>query len=180
MNARRVTMIAAVLSFTLCTVEESALAQEARGVAPSQEFTCYTIKAEVFDTWPGAGNVSTGVVRHSGLLNGTTEYLYDTDAFPTPDPDMVTFGAGLTVATKHGLVGARVVNLFNVATGIWTAIATIDPNTSTGKFAGATGTLWYPNGTTIALENGAQVYPSDLTGQVCLATRRRGPTDRSK
>ena len=124
MNARTVTMIAAVLSFGLFTLEESALAQEERGVAQSRDFNCYTIKAEAHDTWPGAGNVSTGVITRSGLLNGTTHYVYDTDAFSTPDPDMVTFGAGLTLTTKHGVVKARVVNLFNVATGIWTSIAT--------------------------------------------------------
>ncbi len=179
MNARRATTIAAVLSLALCTLEKPALAQEERGVAQSPDFTCYLIKAEAQDTWSG-GNVSTGVISRSGLLNGTTEYVYDTDAFPTPDPDMVTFGAALTITTKHGLVKARVVNLFNVATGIWTAIATIDPNTSTGKFVGAAGTLWFPTGTTLPQDDGAQVYPSVLTGQVCLATHRRAKGDRSK
>ncbi len=174
MNARKVTMVAAVLSFALCALEESGLAQEERGVAPSHDSACFAIKAEAHDTWPGGGNVSAGVITRSGLLNGTTEYVYDTAAFPTPDPDMVTFGAGLTVTTKHGLVKARVVNLFNGATGIWTAIATIDPDTSTGKFVGATGTLWYPKGTTVSLDSGAQVYPSDLTGKVCLVIPRRG------
>ena len=144
MNARRVTMIAAVLSLALCTLEEPGLAQEESGAAHARKSHCYAIKAEAHDTWPGSGNLSTGVIRHSGLLNGTTEYVYDTDAFPTLDPDMVTFGAGLTVTTKHGLLRARVVNLFNVATGIWTSIATIDPTMSTGRFVGATGTLWYP------------------------------------
>jgi hypothetical protein len=86
---------------------------------------------------------------------------------------MVTFGAGLTLTTKYGVVKARVVNLFNFATGIWTSIATIDPTTSTRRFAGATGTLWYPNGTTVALADGSQVYPSDVTGQLCLAAHSR-------
>ena len=177
MNARKVTMIAAVLSFGLFTLDESALAQEERGIAQSQDFNCYTIKAEAHDTWPGAGNVSTGVITHSGLLNGTTQYVYDTDAFLTPDRNMVTFGAELTLTTNHGVIKARVLDLFNVATGIWTSIATIDPNTSSGRFAGAIGTLWYPNGTTINLDNGAQVYPSDVTGQICLSTHRRDKGD---
>ena len=42
MNARKVTMIAAVLSFGLFTLEESALAQEERVVAQSQDFNCYS------------------------------------------------------------------------------------------------------------------------------------------
>jgi hypothetical protein len=177
MNARKLTMIAAALSLGLLTLEESALAQEESRVGHSRDFNCYAIKGEAQDTWPGAGFVSTGVITRSGALNGTTEYVYDTDGFPTPDPTMVTFGAGLTLSTRYGLVKARVVFLFNVATGIWTSIATIDPDTSTGKFAGAIGTLWYPNGTTINLDNGAQVYPADLTGQVCLATHRRDKGD---
>ena len=177
MNARTVTIIAAVLSFGLFTLEESALAQEERGIAQSQEFNCYTTKAEAHDTFPGAGNVSTGVITHSGLLNGTTQYVYDTDAFSTPDPNMVTFGADLTITTNRGQAKARVVVLFNFVTGIWTQIATFNPNTSTGRFVGAIGTLWYPNGTTINLDNGAQIYPSNVTGQVCLATHLRDKGD---
>jgi hypothetical protein len=180
MHARQVTAIAAVLSFGLLTLEESALAQEDRGVAHSQDFNCYTIKGKAHDTWPGTGSVSTGVITHAGPINGPTQYVYDTDGFPTPDPDTVTFGAALALTTRYGMVKARVLFLFNVATGIWTSIATVDPNASTGKFAGATGTLWYPNGTTITLDNGAQVYPSDVTGQLCLATHRRGKGDQSQ
>ena len=133
MNARKVATIAAVLSLGLLTLAESALAQEER-VAQSQGFTCYAIKAKAHDTWPGAGNLSTGVLTHAGALNGTTQYVYDTDAFSTPDSDTFTFGAGWTLTTKYGMVKGRVLFLFNVATGIWTSIATIDPNTSTGKF----------------------------------------------
>jgi hypothetical protein len=180
MSARKATMIAALLSVALLAAEESALAQEERDVAQSQDFNCSAINAQAHDTWPGAGNVSTGVIRHSGRLNGTTQYVYDTDGFTTPDANMVTFGAGLTITTRHGMAKARVVFLFNIATGIWTSIATIDPNTSTGRFVGARGTLWYPNGTTINLDNGAQVYPSDLTGHLCLATQRRDNNDHRK
>jgi len=171
MNARKVVRLAAVFSFGLLTLAEPALAQEEK-VAQSQGFACYAIKAKAYDTWPGAGGVSTGAMTHAGALNGTTQYVYDTEAFSTPDPDTFTFGAAWTLTTKYGMVKGRVLFLFNVATGIWTSIATIDPNTSTGKFVGAAGTLWFPNGTTINQDDGAQTYPSDVTGQVCLVTRR--------
>lgn len=82
---------------------------------------------------------------------------------------MVTFGAGLTLTTKRGVVGARVLFLFDVVTGTWTSIATIDPDSSTGRFAGASGTLWFPSGTSIHLDGGAQAYPSYVTGHLCLA-----------
>jgi hypothetical protein len=55
MNARKVAMIAAVLSVGLFTLEESALAQEESAVAQSRAFNCYTIRAAAHDTWPGAG-----------------------------------------------------------------------------------------------------------------------------
>lgn len=130
---------------------------------------CRRIRAKVQETFPGTGNESTGVISGAGPLVGTEHYVFDTAAFPTPDPNVVTFGAELTITTQHGVVMARAISLYNFVTGIWTQIATIDPDTSTGVFAGAAGTLWYPNGTTLNLEGGAQTYLSDLTGEVCLA-----------
>ena len=169
MNARRLTMVAVVLSVGSFTLGGAALAQEAVGLGRSEHVNCYGVVGEARDTWPGAGNVSTGVIAGSGLLNGTTQYVYDTEGFPTPDPNVVTFGAALTLTTKRGIVGARVLFLFDFVTGTWTSIATIDPNSSTGRFAGATGTLWFPSGTTINLDGGAQAYPSYVTGHLCLA-----------
>ena len=93
---------------------------------------------------------------------------------------MVTFGAGRTLTTKHGIVKARVLFLFNVVTGIWTSIATIDPDSSTGEIRRSDRYLWFPNGTTINQDGGAQAYPSDVTGQICLATSRRDKGDHSK
>ena len=169
MNARRMAVIAVALSVGSLTMEESALAQEESG-AQSQGVQCYAVRGEARDTWPGAGNVSTGVITKSGILKGTTRFVYDTDVFTTPDPDTVTFGADFTLTTARGIAKARVLTLFNVATGIWTSIATIDPDTSTGRFAGAMGTLWFPAGTSINLPGGAQAYPSDMTGRLCLVS----------
>ncbi len=169
MNARGLTMVAVVLSVGSLTLGGPAFAHEAVGLGRSENVYCHRVLGEARDTWPGAGNVSTGVITRSWLLSGTTEYVLDTQSFPTPDPNVVTFGAALTITTKHGNVAARVLFLFGVATGTWTSIATIDPTSSTGKFAGATGTLWFPSGTTINLDGGAQAYPSFVTGDVCLA-----------
>ncbi|HLG57443.1 MAG TPA: hypothetical protein VI485_19025 [Vicinamibacterales bacterium] len=84
---------------------------------------------------------------------------------------LVAVRAALALTTKkRGIVEARVLFLFDVVTGTWTSIATIDPHSSTGRFAGATGTLWFPSGTTINLDGGAQAYPSNVTGHLCLAT----------
>lgn len=169
MNARRLTMVAMVLSVGSFALGDPALAREAAGPGRSENANCHKVLGEARDTWPGAGNVSTGVIARSWLLNGTTVYVYDTEGFPTPDPNVVTFGAALTLTTKHGNVAARVLFLFGFATGTWTSMATIDPTSSTGRFAGATGTLWFPSGTTIYLDGGAQTYPSYFIGELCLA-----------
>jgi hypothetical protein len=169
MDARTMTRLVVLLIGGTLVVEATALAQEAGGPGPAEESHCYRVMGEARDTWPGAGNVSTGVMAGSRLLTGTTQYVYDTAGFPTPDPNAVTFGAALTVTTKRGLLEARVVFLFDIVTGLWTSMATIDPVSSTGLFAGATGTLWFPSGTTIGLDDGGQAYPSDVTGHLCLA-----------
>jgi hypothetical protein len=168
MNARRLTMVAVVLGVGSFTLPGAALAQEAV-VGRSEHGNCHSVVGQARDTWPGEGGVSTGVITGSGLLNGATQYVYDTEAFPTPDPNVVTFGAQLTLTTKRGIVEARVLFLFDFVTGTWTSIVTIDPNSSTGKFAGATGTLWFPSGRTINLDGGAQAYPSYVIGNLCLA-----------
>ena len=67
---------------------------------------------------------------------------------PTPDPNTVSFTADLTITTNHGQLKARSVFLFDLVTGLWTVIERINPDTSTGRFAGATGVL-FPSGTTI-------------------------------
>ena len=167
MNARKLRLVALVLAVGSFTLGGTALAQEAVGLGRSED-VCYRVVGEARDTWPGAGGVSTGVMAASGLLYGTTQYVYDTAGFPTPDPNVVTFGAALTLTTRHGMAAARVLFLFDVATGTWTSIATIDPGSSTGRFAGATGTLWFPSGRTVNLEGGAQSYPSYVTGHLCL------------
>jgi hypothetical protein len=101
-------MVAVVLSVGSFTLGGAALAQEAAGLRRSEPVNCHRVVGEARDTWPGDGNVSTGVMASLGLLNGTTQYVYDTEGFPTPDPNVVTFGAGFTLTTKRGTVGGRV------------------------------------------------------------------------
>jgi hypothetical protein len=169
MNARTRTRLVALLIGGTLVGEATALAQDVSGLGRSEESRCYRVMGEAQDTWPGTGNVSTGVMAGSRLLTGTTQYVYDTAGFPTPDSNAVTFGAALTLTTKRGLLEARVVFLFNVVTGLWTSMATIDPASSTGWFARATGTLWFPAGMTINLDDGGQTFPSQVTGHLCLA-----------
>ncbi|HEX6730722.1 MAG TPA: hypothetical protein VF074_11945, partial [Pyrinomonadaceae bacterium] len=57
------------------------------------------------------------------------------------------------------------VAIFDVVRGVFSAIDRIDPNTSTGDFAGATGVL-YINGKT---PDGGATIQAEITGEVCLA-----------
>jgi hypothetical protein len=59
------------------------------------------------------------------------------------------------------------VYVYNFVTGLWTAMGRIDADMSTGRFAGATGVLYF-NGETIGvLPN--QSYPSAITGEIWFA-----------
>ena len=60
------------------------------------------------------------------------------------------------------------VYLYDSATGQGTVLGYINPKTSTGRFAGATGTLFFNETKTV----GTSVpftYLYDISGQVCLA-----------
>ncbi len=65
----------------------------------------------------------------------------------TPDPNTFSYNDDFTVTTNHGVLKTHNVGIFDVATGLFSEIARIDPNASTGDFAGATGVL-YINGKT--------------------------------
>lgn len=57
------------------------------------------------------------------------------------------------------------VGIFDFATGLFTEIARIDPNASTGRFAGATGVL-FTSGKTA---DGGATFQSKIIGEICLA-----------
>jgi hypothetical protein len=57
------------------------------------------------------------------------------------------------------------VGIFDVVTGVFSAIDRIDPDASTGDFAGATGVL-YINGKTT---DGGATIQAEITGEICFA-----------
>lgn len=108
-----------------------------------------------------------GTITQGGILNGTTVVVYDPAFVITPNPNVVAFIAELTISTRHGQLKTGNVYLYdNAKMNLWTAMGFIDPKTSTGKFAGATGVLYF-NGKTIGAYPLA-VYASNLTGQICF------------
>jgi hypothetical protein len=133
----------------------------------SAHSNCREVKGRWIDVYPGTGNVTTGMITNAGIFKGTTETVFDSAALPTPDPTTVSYTADLTITTNHGQLKTRNVYLFDFRTGFFTIIARIDPDTSTGRFAGATGVL-FPSGQTIG--NGL-TYQAEISGELCLAAR---------
>jgi len=111
------------------------------------------------------GNGSTGTITQGGKLNGTTEAVHTSGVFPTPVPGTVSFTDDLSITTNKGVLITHNVVVFDGVRGLFAAIARIDPNASTGDFAGATGVL-YLNGQTT---DGGATVQAEITGEICFA-----------
>jgi hypothetical protein len=135
--------------------------------AESGDSGCRTARGrlvEVFD--PTTGSTS-GTLENAGWLNGLVEAAFNSAVFPTPDPNKVTFSSTLTIATPHGtLRGARRTYLFDFVTGNGSDVTDIDPDGSTGRFAGATGVLYSNLLESESVATGP--YHSVFVARVCL------------
>ena len=125
---------------------------------------CQKAKGNLSIVNNGNGTTS-GTLTQGGKLNGTTQAVFTSAFTPTPDPNTFSFTDDLTVTTNKGVLQTHNVSLFDVANGVFSAIARIDPNASTGDFAGATGVL-YVNGKTT---DGGATFQAEMTGEICFA-----------
>lgn len=112
----------------------------------------------------GNGTTS-GIINKGGRLDGTTQAVFTSAFTPTPDPYTFSFTDNLTLTTNKGVLKTHNVGIFDVATGLFSAINRIDPAASTGDFAGATGVL-YINGKTT---DGGATFQAEITGEICFA-----------
>lgn len=115
-----------------------------------------------------SGGGGSGTITQGGILNGTTQAVFTSMFTPTPDPTTFSFTDDLTVTTSirpGGVLKTHNVVIFDVARGVFSAIDRIDPNASTGQFAGATGVL-YINGRT---PDGGAAIQAEITGEICFA-----------
>jgi hypothetical protein len=112
----------------------------------------------------GNGTTS-GIITQGGKLNGTTQTVFTSAFTPTPNPNTFSFTDDLTLTTNSGVLRTHNVTLFDAANGVFSAITRIDPNASTGDFAGATGVL-YINGKT---SDGGASFQGEITGEICFA-----------
>jgi hypothetical protein len=151
------TLIAIPLTFGLSLKGQSELVTQNK---------CKEAKGGWVDVFTG-GNTTSGTITNGGILNGTTLTVYTSAAFPTPVPTTVSFIGDLTIATNQGQLKMNTVYLYDFPTGLWTAMGRINTGGSTGRFAGATGVLYF-NGRTI----GSAIpitYSSEITGEICRA-----------
>lgn len=125
---------------------------------------CRSVKGTESVVNNGNGTTS-GTITEGGKLNGTTQAVFTSAFTPTSDASTFSFTDDLTLTTNQGVLRTHNITLFEVAIGVFTAFARIDPNNSTGDFAGATGVL-YISGKTV---DGGATFQGDLTGSMCFA-----------
>ena len=125
---------------------------------------CQKAKGNLSVVNNGNGTTS-GTITQSGKLYGATQAVFTSALTPTPDPNTFSYTDDFTVTTNRGVLKTRNIGVFDVATGLFSEIARIDPNTSTGDFAGATGVL-YVNGKTT---DGGATFQAEITGEICFA-----------
>jgi len=126
---------------------------------------CQKVKATEISAFTGPTTVE-GTVSQGGILNGTSLSVLASDFFPTASPGVFSFLINKSFITDKGTLETSSPHILDLSTGIGTAIGNIDPNTSTGIFAGATGVL-YVNFTPIdAVSSRAEV-----AGEICFANR---------
>ncbi len=125
---------------------------------------CQKAKGNLSVVNNGNGTTS-GTITQGGKLNGTTQAVFTSAFTPTPDPNTFSFTDDLSTTTNKGVLRTHNVGVFDTATGLFSAINRIDPNASTGDFAGATGVL-YINGKTT---DGGATFQAEITGEICFA-----------
>jgi hypothetical protein len=148
-----------VLALSLCisSSTQSALAQS----------NCKEAKGILDEVFFIGGNSTSGTLSNGGWLNGTTLVVF-TGAPSFPLPNVAVFAGQFTITTDHGQLKTSNAYLLDVAAQKGTVLGNIDPDGSTGIFAGATGTIFL-NYTTINLAGNPQTFQSEVHGQVCFA-----------
>jgi hypothetical protein len=111
------------------------------------------------------GSGASGTITQAGRLNGTSQVVLATGFVPTGDPFTFSFTDNLALTTNEGILRTNNVSLFDTANGLSTAVARINPNTSEGVFAGATGVLYLTAKVTDAVGG----FKAEISGEICFA-----------
>ncbi|MGB7069302.1 MAG: hypothetical protein WBD22_07390 [Pyrinomonadaceae bacterium] len=165
MNAKTrnlITLITIAVTLFLFPLEQSASAQ-------STKSNCKKLKGSSVQVFDPATGVVSGPVTRAGILNGQLEDVINFDAgfIFTPDPNVVTYISDLSITTIHGELKTSPVITQGVGFPYaFTEFGNIDPNTSNGRFAGATGLIFF-TGKTVGDFNGP--FEVEITGEICFA-----------
>ena len=151
-----------LVTFTLIALSLVVFASSSSVLAFSD---CQKVKGIENGSLNPDGSGASGTITQGGKLNGSSQVVLTTGFAPTGDPFTFSFTDDLTLTTKDGILRTHNVSLFDTANGLSTAIARIDPNSSEGAFAGATGVL-YLNAKVINAMGGFQ---AEITGELCYA-----------
>lgn len=125
---------------------------------------CHKVKGTEVAAFTSPTTVE-GTVTRGGILNGTTLSVLTSAFMPTPDPNVFSFTIQKTFTTDKGVLQTYSPHLLDYTTGVGTAYARIDPNASTGIFAGATGLLYF----NFQQNNDGVTSTSQISGEICFA-----------
>ena len=161
-------------------LQSSAFAQSARGflgvsgnaqkaATASPNSNCKKIRGNGVQVFDPATGIVTGPVTNSGLLDGDLEDVINFVAgfAVTPDPTVFAYTTNLTITTIHGQLKLSPVTIQSVVTGAGAEWGHVDPAASTGRFAGATGTLsvvFKPIG-----DPSVGPYEAEISADICFA-----------
>jgi len=172
------TLAIAALTFGLA-LQQSTSAQSGRGLltargnlaqgAPSTNSNCKTIRGNGVQIFDPVTGLVTGPVTNSGILDGDLVDAIDFGAgfVLTPDPTVFAYTTNLTITTIHGQLKAHPVTIQSGLTGKGAEWGEINPVTSTGRFAGATGTIsvvFKPVG-----DPSVGPYAAEISADICFA-----------
>jgi hypothetical protein len=131
---------------------------------------CKQLKGSTVQVFDPVIGVLSGPITNAGILNGTSEDVVNVGAgfVFTPDPNVINYLSDLTITTINGqLKTNNNLNAFNFVNGSFAEFGSINPNTSTGTFAGATGVLFFTGKTIGTLDVGP--YQAEIAGEICFA-----------
>jgi len=137
--------------------------------ADSNNNDCTDAKGRLVEFW-GGGSESRGRLTLGGWLNGATLAVFNSDGYPTPFPTAFTYTAAFTLATRHGQLKGTRLFLTDTGTGWSLDMTNIDPDASTGIFAGATG-VFYVNQIKSNSAPPPTTYVSEVRAVICFAHR---------
>jgi hypothetical protein len=136
---------------------------------------CKVLRGTEVDLYDLDTNISRGKITDSGDLDGRTVWAFPPQVpggfVATADPDVVSYWADLTITTRDGRMQTRTITMQNTNTArpsAYAAFGYIDGSASTGRFAGATGEIFF-NSYLTPPDFYLGPFTNTIVGQICFA-----------